>query len=233
MKQQVLYAIFHTVLILLFACNSGVNHDERMRRDLDELKRQLDSLKNTRATVDSITPQTSPTSAPLNETDPQENEGVAKSTPIKEEPSPQAVTPKKNPDPSSAVVKTDEGEKRYYKSGKLSLVITPWKDDLRELIFYDPFGNITYTQEDVRHSYSSVSEVKGYHSNGAVSGISVHNNPGASMYWSEAFITFNDSNEPLSKTVTTYPMQTIQQNMDNIYLWDRSKGDWVKQKNEE
>ena len=123
------------------------------------------------------------------------------------------------------------GEERFYytSSKKLSLLITPWKDDKRELIFYDPFGNVQYTQKDVRHSYSNISEVKSFHSNGAVEKILVHNNPGASMYWSESEITFGINNDPEWMAVMTYPVQHLEQNLNNHYYWDKKTGTWIKQ----
>ncbi|MBL0316844.1 MAG: hypothetical protein IPP69_14200 [Flavobacteriales bacterium] len=125
-------------------------------------------------------------------------------------------------------VSSEKDELFHYQNSKLiSLRITPWKSDRRQLIFYDKKGNITYTQDDVRLSYQEVSEVKEFHSNGAVAKIQIHNNPGASRHWSEILITFDQNNEPEWKTIMTYPLESISQTMNNTYRFDRIQKNWV------
>lgn len=125
-------------------------------------------------------------------------------------------------------VSAEEDELFYYQNSKhISLRITPWKNDRRQLLFYDKKGDITYTQEDVRLSYQEVTEVKEFHPNGAVAKIQVHNNPGASRHWSEILITFDQNNEPEWKTIMTYPLESISQTMNNTYRFDRIQKNWV------
>lgn len=125
-------------------------------------------------------------------------------------------------------VSAEEDELFHYQNSKLiSLRISPWKNDRRQLLFYDKKGDITYTQEDVRLSYQEVTEVKEFHPNGAVAKIQVHNNPGASRHWSEILITFDQNNEPEWKTIMTYPLESISQTMNNTYRFDRIQKNWV------
>lgn len=69
----------------------------------------------------------------------------------------------------------------YTNSKKPSLIIEPWSNGKRKLIFYNHNGEITYTQEDVHMSYSISTSVKGFYSNGAVKAIEIHMNLGASF----------------------------------------------------
>ncbi|MFM9984362.1 MAG: hypothetical protein ACKVOK_03970 [Flavobacteriales bacterium] len=226
-----LFAFFSLILsiVSITGCDEKPSQDESMRKELAYLRHTVDSLK-------SIAPNATDTSAQFQVDTALKAEAI---TTVPQEVKEKTENPipfvpekkkeeKKLPEKNEVVV---AGEERFYytSSKKLSLLITPWKEDKRELIFYDPFGNIQYTQEDVRHSYSNISEVKSFHPNGAVAKISVHNNPGASMYWSESEITFGINNDPEWMVVMTYPVHNLEQNLNNHYYWDKKTGNWVKQ----
>jgi hypothetical protein len=223
------YFVLIFLLVSIASCEEKPSPDEAMRKELAYLRHTVDSLK-------SIAPPTTDNPLPIQADTVKKTESIT-TTPQEEKekkeiPSPTEPEKKKEEKKSPEKVEVvTAGEERFYytSSGKLSLIITPWIDEKRKLIFYDPFGVVQYTQEDVRHSYSIISEVKGFHPNGAVAKISVHNNPGASMYWSEAEITFGLNNDPEWKAVMTYPVQSLEQNLNNHYYWDKKAGTWVKQ----
>ncbi len=119
----------------------------------------------------------------------------------------------------------------YYKSNPkhVSVAVSPWKDGKRSVQFYDPQGNITYTCQDVKMSFSLITQLKIFHENGAIAEIEIHNNPGASMYWYETYITFGINNEPEWKTDIQKPERSLEQYMHNKSFWNKSTKTWVKQ----
>jgi hypothetical protein len=117
----------------------------------------------------------------------------------------------------------------YYSDSKqVSLIIEPWLNDKRKLLFYNHKGELTYTQEDVRMSYSIFTSVKHFHSNGAVKEIEIHLNPGASMYMYQSYITFNEDNIPLWKTDTQHPSR-LEDHMKPPSYWDQKEKVWKQQ----
>ena len=232
MKPYMMYINAFAVILVFIRCNSTPPRDDAWKQELANLRHEVDSLKNLQSSIDTgNTSNAAEDVKPAQSASPESTAAMEKEktvTPIPETKKPSTLTPEKNPVPTDPVVKTSAEEKFFYSSGKLSLVIKPWIEDERKLIFYAPSGEVMYTQEDVRHSYSNISEVNSFHPNGAVAKITVHNNPGASMYWSESVITFNESNEPEWMNVTQYPMRSLEQSMGNTYYWDKTKGSWVK-----
>jgi hypothetical protein len=120
-------------------------------------------------------------------------------------------------------------EKTYFynKSKLVSLHISAWKDDRQEFKLYDLKGDLTYEFESIFKSYSISVEIKSFHPNGAVHQVSVHTNPGASMYMYRTEYTFSDKNEPLSKEDFTTPAR-LEDFMDNVSTWNKEKKQWEK-----
>ncbi|MBS1765346.1 MAG: hypothetical protein JSS90_10310 [Bacteroidetes bacterium] len=123
------------------------------------------------------------------------------------------------------------GKKFYYKGlpQKISVEITAWDNGRRTLKFYNPSGEVTYTIEDVRMSYSSITDLKKFYDNGACALIETGMNPGASMYWYEINITFDENNNPLWKEEIEKPEMSLKQNMNNKSWWNAKTKSWVKQ----
>ncbi len=123
------------------------------------------------------------------------------------------------------------GKKFYYKGQpqRISVEISAWNNDRRTIKFYNPFGEITYKIEDVKLSYSSITELKRMHDNGACALIETSMNPGASMYWYETKITFDENNNPLWKEEIEKPEMTIEQNLNNKSWWNAKAKSWIKQ----
>lgn len=117
-------------------------------------------------------------------------------------------------------------EYHYYKNKKISVKISPWKNEKRSILLFDYDRNITYLFEDVRHSYSYYTELS-YHPNGAVSKAVTHMNPGASMYWYETEIQFTEYNIPITKKSTQFPMEL--DNPPTLQYWNVQKKQWVDQ----
>ncbi|HOZ83383.1 MAG TPA: hypothetical protein PKU82_10700, partial [Bacteroidia bacterium] len=128
-------------------------------------------------------------------------------------------------------VKTEESVFHYYQSTpkRVSVEITPWHDGKRELNFFDQFGNKTYSINDIRRSYSSTTELKEFHKNGACSLVKTSVNPDASMYWYETEIIFDENNNPQWKTELQFPQESTEQNLNNKWWWNTRTNSWVKQ----
>ncbi len=148
---------------------------------------------------------------------------IEKKTPKeKQKEEPTKVQPK-------VLVDERRNEKTYYynKSKLVSLHISAWKDDRQEFKLYDLKGDLTYEFESIFKSYSVSVEIKSFHPNGAVHQVSVHTNPGASMYMYQSEYTFSDKNEPLTKEDFTTPAR-LEDFMDNISTWNKEKKQWEK-----
>jgi len=128
-----------------------------------------------------------------------------------------------------ALVDDRRNEKTYYynKSKLVSLHVSAWKDDQQEFKLYDLKGKLTYEFKSVLKSYSVSVEIKSFHPNGAVNQVSVHMNPGASMYMYQTEYTFSDQNEPLTKEDFTTPTR-LEDFMNNVSTWNKDKRQWEK-----
>lgn len=76
-------------------------------------------------------------------------------------------------------------------------------------------------------SYHHHAEIKHKHPNGAIAEISVHLNPGASMYMYETTYYFDTENQPLRKVSSKYP-STLEEMMDAESIWDKETKSWKK-----
>jgi len=158
---------------------------------------------------------------------------VKKPAPEKHDPYKNPVIHEKYRDPVVQLVVTVAKEPdtvfHYYKNmnRKVSVKITPWNNAKRWTILYDPFGNETYRMESVRMSFTISVDLK-FHDNGAVSEAKIHNNPGASMYWYETYITFSINNEPEWKRSERLPLQSLNDIEPHEY-WVKATKQWKKQ----
>lgn len=134
--------------------------------------------------------------------------------------------PTKKPKPLPVYKFPTDTEYHYYTNKKISVKISPWKNEERSILLFDYDRNITYTFEDVRHSYSYFTELS-YHPNGAVSTAVTHMNPGASRYWYETEIQFTEYNIPITKKSTQFPMEL--DNPPTLQYWNVQKKQWVDQ----
>lgn len=165
--------------------------------------------------------------------EPEIKEKTTPPLPVKEKKKEKPATPPVKPAPvkkapSLPVVQLPKDtEYVYYKNPKrISVKISPWKNEKRTLQLFAPNGTVTYTFEDVRHSYVSTTELR-FREDGSVDKAGVHLNPGASMYWYETEYTFSNTNEPLSYTSRQFPERSIE--LPDTYLWDSRHKKWVKQ----
>lgn len=141
------------------------------------------------------------------------------------------LPPKEKPKPTTKPVApkpTNETILHKYVNGAVSVEITPWVNDERNVILYDLYGKETFRMEEVRHSYTIRAELV-FAPNGSVSKAIVHTNPGASMYWYESEITFDTTNGPTGKIDHRYP-----QSLDDIMgekwqYWDKKTKTWKVQ----
>lgn len=202
-----------------FSCaEKNKNEDGQIAQKLDSLTMKVDSLSRLLAKKDSPAPDTMVSEAA--------QKAIAKTPelPFKEEKKlPEKTTAKPVGNPASDTT-------FYYYSGspkRVSAIITPWKSDKRKVILFDPSGKKTFELEDVRMSYSSISTLNSFHANGSVEKLTVHDNPGASMYWYETYYTFGTGNEPLWRENKQFPVKGLEP--PNVFYWDKNSSSWKKQ----
>jgi len=228
-------------LILLTAfvvsgCAQPQNDNTLLLQKLDSLQSKLDSLKNEVQQFNQKD-STSYSNRP-NEKDSVVQQlviGKNKQKPVVQPRDSQQIKQKQpaqikqvQPTPSDERV---SGKKFYYKGlpQRISVEISAWDSGRRTIRFYNPFGEITYKIEDVKMSYSSITELKRMHDNGACALIETGMNPGASMYWYETKITFDENNNPLWKEEIEKPEMSIEQNLNSKSWWNAKTKSWIKQ----
>jgi hypothetical protein len=144
--------------------------------------------------------------------------------PAKEKPRPTTKPTKKPVSPKPA----NETILHKYVNGVVSVEITPWANDERDVILYDLYGQETIRMEEVRHSYTIRIDLE-FAPNGSVSKAVVHTNPGASMYWYESEITFDTTNGPTGKIDHQYPQSLDDIMNEKWQYWDKKTKTWKVQ----
>lgn len=206
--------------MVLTACNDQQNSDERLIQKIDSLQKSVQALNdelNKKELPETISKPKLPEIDTLIKKKP--NNQIA---PLKVSSIPPKLTVT---DPPNTI------QQYFYKGTprRLSVKITGWIDGKRTLTFYNPQGEETYVIHDVRMSYSSVSNPEKFHDNGACALVQTHLNPGASMYWNESEISFDENNYPLWKIDIQKPERSLEQNMNNKSWWDAHEKKWIKQ----
>lgn len=219
MKHKIHFYFFVPIAFcLLFSCedekkgNANTVNDKLLQK-IDSLSMKLDSISKALVKKDSV-PDSMHTNPPVpNKTIPEEK----KQTEVKQKTEPVVKTVK------------ESDSTYYYYTGtkKKSVVITPWVNGRRKVLFYSPAGKLTYQNEDVRMSWSNITELNSFHPNGAASSVIIHNNPGASMYMYETTISFGTDNEPQYKTSHQIPEEHLE--MPVGFYWDKASQTWKKQ----
>ncbi len=214
MRLVLLFAMFLT------ACNDQQNSNERLIQKIDSLQRSVQALNdelNKKELPETISRPKLPEIDTL----------IKKKPNNQKNPLPTVSHPQKQKiaDPANTM------QQYFYKGTprRLSVEITGWIDGKRTLTFYNPQGEVTYVIHDVRMSYSSVSNPEKFHDNGACALVQTHLNPGASMYWYESEISFDENNYPLWKIDIQKPERSLEQNMNNKSWWDAHEKKWIKQ----
>lgn len=226
-RKQVLYSCFlfavTALVIFLFAsCNSTVQPENKL------LAEKLDSLHAEVAELKSLLEEKKKTTDTLLAL-PQQKDSITDTR--KTQPLQHVITQKpkvKQPQKPKLTLPDNDTTYHFYTNGALSVKITPWSEDSRNIYFYDGRGVQTFHLEDVRKSYSTTTSLK-FHPNGAVSVAEIHDNPGASMYWYETEITFDTLNEPLVKYRRQMPPEHLDIEENLPWLWNKQKRQWVKQ----
>lgn len=233
MKQCIVY-----VLLIIFYSGCVNNSDEKLNQKIDSLQQSIKTLE--KKLVKQEFQETLQKSETVKVDSVKANQPSAiKRLPITQKVKPQdtlKITAEKKITPKVTRQKINESNALgsvfyYYKSSpqKVSVEITPWHDGKRELIFFDPFGNKIYSISDIRRSYSQTTDLVRFHENGACSLAKTTINPGASMYWYETEIIFDENNIPKWKTEFQFPQESSAQNLNNKWWWDEKTNSWVKQ----
>jgi hypothetical protein len=113
-----------------------------------------------------------------------------------------------------------------YVNGSLSVKITPWENDRRNILLYNLQGEQTYQLEEIRMSYS-VSHNITFAENGGVVKVVSHMNPGASRHWYQTTTTFDGTNQPLWQVDETFPMESVALPVKKY--WHKIDKRWVRQ----
>lgn len=116
-----------------------------------------------------------------------------------------------------------------FSDGHISVKVCPFKQNERNILIFNPFGEIVYTLTDTRKSYSVTHELK-YRANGSIYEVRQRTNPDAGRFWSECTITFSEENNPQRKYCTQMPAETLLDAMGKDYYWDKAKQSWIAQK---
>lgn len=84
----------------------------------------------------------------------------------------------------------------FYKSGSISVIETPMRNNHKDIFLFDKKGIKTYEFEEERLVTGSISVSLRYAIDGSVSSAHIHQNPSASKYMYETDITFKEENHP-------------------------------------
>jgi hypothetical protein len=219
MKHVLLLQI--VIMVIIAGCAEKKDNSNELSAKIDSLTKAVYALQQRQA-------------APAKDTIRIIQKDTIQTRPVQQPVKPPAITkPPTAPvvmAPSKPAEKVKNDTTRYYYTSprRISVIITPWKEGKRTLLFFDPSGNNTYTITDTRSSYSDISEITGFHANGAVAALKRHLNPGASMYWYEDHISLNERNEPQWKTSIQFPERQLRTG-DNKSYWDKKTGSWKQQ----
>lgn len=224
--------------LLLSGCTSNRKSNERLEQKIDSLQSSVqalqqqlakspsaDSALNVNLRSNDSLHHVAAVQAPLT----QNNPSGSKTDSIHPKTT-ERQAPRKEKKPPKADTVENKTVFHYYQSEpkRVAVEITPWNDGKREILFFNSTGDTTYSIEDIMRSYSSVTQLR-FHKSGACSSAETSMNPGASMYWYETKITFDENNTPLWKTETQMPMESIEQNMNNKWWWNSASKSWVRQ----
>ncbi len=139
---------------------------------------------------------------------------------------PEAKAPAPVPTEKKAAPAAEKDEIHRFTNGKVSVRITPWVEENRTITLYDPTGAVTYTFEDTRRVFSSVTHLS-FREDGSVSQAKTHLNPGASRYMHYSNVTFSNQNEPLERRAWKEPAESLRDD-DNVSHWDKATQKWVR-----
>jgi hypothetical protein len=131
--------------------------------------------------------------------------------------------PKVEQKPASPI---DDSEVHRFSDGKTSVIITLWREGKRKITVFDKTGKVTYSFDDTRTSYSSVTTLH-FREDGSVQKAQTNLNPGASMYMHYASVTFDTDNTPLEQRTWKVPAESPLDG-DNVSTWDKTQQKWVR-----
>jgi hypothetical protein len=114
----------------------------------------------------------------------------------------------------------------YQNTKRISAIITPRVNGKWELIFFNLQREKTYEFENTISSYSSVSSIKRYHPNGAISEVTNSMNPGASMYMYHSTYYFDSNNNPIKMESNQTPSNSIED--FKTYEWNTKTKTWIQ-----
>jgi hypothetical protein len=118
---------------------------------------------------------------------------------------------------------------QYYTTGELSVKTDPMDGSMKTLIhFYNKKGVETYVQEDVSQSYSEHTSLE-FRPDGSVSKATISLNPGASQYWYQQTIYFDEENYPLKRYSARMPYEDLQAPPKTPESWDRVHKKWIRE----
>ncbi len=211
------FPLFLSILVgaALFSCNG--HSDSQENGKVDSLEKEIailkkEARKDALGNVDSIPLVKMDTVKPV----------ILKDREVKPPDKPIKVV--KEP-----VIPPSDGTTIYtFRNGKVSAKVTPWVQNRRKTILFDQQGNQTYQMEDVHLDHSITTRLF-FREDGSVKNAPIHNNPGASMYWYETGITFDENNQPMFKTEKQMPEHNLSLNGANRSFWNKNTRQWVAQ----
>jgi hypothetical protein len=200
------------------------NNDDAYINELQKLNNKLDSLN---AKIDTISRR-----SVINESVNEEKDTSSSTLTLKKiktvEQLIQTDSLKKIKKHSTKIITSTEDTLRYFyqNTKRISAIITPRINGKWKLILFNLQGEKTYEFENTISSYSSISDIKHFHSNGAISEVTCSMNPGASMYMYHSTYFFDLNNNPLKMESNQSPSNSIED--FKTYEWDITTKNWLQ-----
>jgi hypothetical protein len=234
------YLLCFSLIIALSACSEKAPENRELIDQLDSLKTELRMLtkqlaKQNQQSDSTVKQVIKPTTQPakkekLQEPEKEHKKDNHKTDPPKvpDLPHPPTTNPISEHLKKRGAISENDTIKHFYSNKKIAVIITPFKDGRRNYLLYDQNGNLAFEMEAIRLSFSQSIDLK-FHENGAVRLAKINFNPGASMYWYETEITFDENNYPLKKIEKQMPPSSAIDDLDNRYFWNKNERKWIKQ----
>lgn len=214
----------------LIGCNQTNNREVLLEKELELAKKEL-ALEKEKQSIsqlkDSIKSELK--SKVLFKSDTTQKENLKEESQIVNRKTNREQNQKeKKEKPTKPIVEQNEPKFFYYDTRQLSVKINAWDNGRQKIELYDKQGNKTYELENIKLSFHQSNKLT-FHKNGTLESTFIKLNPGASRYWYETTIQFDENNNPLNKVSKQMPAESVLDAMGKTYLWKTQKKDWILQ----
>lgn len=113
-----------------------------------------------------------------------------------------------------------------YINGAVSVMYTPWVDEVRSLHFYDLYGKLTYSIEELQKADSTRVRLE-FHPNGGVKLVEVFTNSASDGNRNVSRISLNSTNNPEHRIDNEIGSDGLEQTEGTRYYWKRNDNVWA------